>query len=52
VARCKVQGLYAVNCAKTAEPVDIAFWVVHSGGSKEACNLLDGVHMDATWEYD
>jgi len=32
-AHCKVQGLTAVSCAKTAEPID---WVVDTSGPKEA----------------
>jgi len=27
VAYCKVQGLSAVNCAKTAEPIEMPFGV-------------------------
>jgi len=34
---CKVQGLSAVSCAKTAEPIELPFVRMDSGGSNEAC---------------
>ena len=38
VAHCKVQGLSAVNCAETAEPIDLAFGLWRVGRRKHKFN--------------
>ena len=46
-AHCKVQGLSAVSCAKTAELIKIAFGMRTQQGPRK--HVLDGVHTGATW---
>ena len=44
---CKVQGLSAVSCAKTAESLQMPFGMWTSVGPRK--HLLDGVHVSAAW---
>jgi len=46
-ANCKVYGLSAVSCAKTAEPIKMPFRMWTRVGPRK--HVLDGVHFGATW---
>ena len=46
-AHCKVQGLSAVSCAKTAELIKIAFGMQTRQLPRK--HVLDEVHTGATW---
>jgi len=39
-ASCKVMGHYTVSCAKTAEPIDVPFWMKTRVGPRN--HVLDG----------
>jgi len=44
--RCKVYGRCMVSCAKTAEPIEMPFWVVDSGGPRKHVLV-----WDAHWRH-
>jgi len=45
---CKVLGLSAVSCSKTAEAIQMPFWTWTWVGPRK--QVLDGVHTIATWQ--
>jgi len=46
-AHCKVQRLFAISCAKTAEPTEMLFGLWTVVGARR--RVLDGVHIGPTW---
>ena len=46
-AHCKSYGPSALNCAKTAEPIEMLFGLWTQVSTRK--RVLDGVHSGATW---
>ena len=45
---CKVYGVSAVTCAKTAEPIKMSFVVWTQLDQRK--HVLNGLHIGATWQ--